>query len=287
MIWPCIYTGLSFVLQELLKSIQHHKDQSAEVANHRTVLASTWQQQDIWRNQCQEAQDQYHQLHQQHQAFLHQHRALQEQYQALQTQSSKTSEDLESSRKQLQHMMSAKKQQQLSLQADSSSPVAQPGNIRTQHQGSTLPQHPVWSSQHKTTCSPGNMKQSTEHNAELSTSRGLQDAAEQLVVSTTNTDSLQQLSVAELHSLETACQTVLNNVMGASRRKAVAEVSHLNLLVAQLERSAEDRKICPLCMETDKDIVLNCGHQMCQSCKKPLTQCPFCSVPISSCIHMF
>lgn len=248
------------------------------------------QQQDTFRNQCEESQDQYRQLHKQHQDSLHQHRALQEQYQALQDQLSKTSEDLESSKKraeQLQHMMSTKKPQQLSLQADSSSPIAQPGNASTQHQGTNYLCHPFWSSQPETSCFPSNLKQSTEPHEGLLTTRGLQDAAEQLAVSTINTDSLQRLSVAELHSLESTCQALLSNVIAASRHKAYAEVSQLTLLVAQLERTAEDRKVCPLCMEADKEIVLNCGHQMCQSCRESLTQCPFCSIPISVCIRMY
>ena len=52
------------------------------------------------------------------------------------------------------------------------------------------------------------------------------------------------------------------------------------------QRIQEDTE-CPICMERDKDCVLNCGHRLCLRCADGMVACPFCSVPIKLRVHTF
>ena len=286
-----------FAMQGLSKAIQHHQNQTAKLASLQASLASLQQQYASLQDQCIDSRKQHHHLQKQHTAWQDQcsesqqkHHQLQEQYQACQGQLRTTAQELERSRSQVEQLrqaMSTKQSKQLSLQADSSL-ILQSGNASMQHQVTRYQCMPIWapSGERKTVQSTYSCTDTDSH-SELVKATAIRDAAAQLAVGTGDVDALTALPVTELHRLESTCQAVLGNVVAVSRCKALAEVTRLRAQVDQLERSAEDSRSCSLCMEADKDVVLNCGHQMCQSCSKTLTQCPFCSAVISACIHVF
>jgi hypothetical protein len=49
------------------------------------------------------------------------------------------------------------------------------------------------------------------------------------------------------------------------------------------EDEAVDRLLCGICSENTKNIVLNCGHAICNVCNErlPKKECPFCKQPIT------
>ena len=277
------------------------------------------------QQQYQSLQDQQAALHLQHGSLQKQHQSLQEQHDDSQQHLQAASQDLAASRAQaqeLQKAMSSKGQKLLSLQADSCLPVTQPANLNQhlqlnnshQHQQAdqTLSVSSQPASGHQSvsllsleSClsNPGSQARAAHVNTGVSRGSGagpscrtaqvlgeinaLQQAAQQLVASSHNTDNLALLSVDELQRLETTCQAVLSNMQAVCKQRAQAEVLQLSSAVKQLETAAEDRRLCSLCMEADKDVVLNCGHQSCQKCCDMLTHCPFCSVLITLRIRVF
>lgn len=285
-------------MQELLKSTQQHKEQTVSRSHLEATLAALQQQHQRLQDQFCDLGNQHRQLQQQHSSLQdqlsdsqHQYSQMEQQYLSSQEQVKRSAEDVESTQHQLEQTrrkMSTKMPQQLSLQADSCSPVEHTGHAGMQCQVTSYQSTPFWSLTNDTNTTqsmPSNA--GTVFKADLLCLSAIQDAAEQLAVRTEDMESLTALSVSELHSLETACQAGLSNVVAAARHKALTEVLRLTSLNEQLERSAEDRRICPLCMESDKNTVLSCGHQTCLACCQSLTQCPFCSLLITTRTHIF
>jgi len=46
--------------------------------------------------------------------------------------------------------------------------------------------------------------------------------------------------------------------------------------------SEEERLVCPICMDRDRNIALNCAHTLCDTCALNLIDCPMCRTPITN-----
>ena len=111
--------------------------------------------------------------------------------------------------------------------------------------------------------------------------------AEQLVELTLQHGAFSACPAMTLYSLEDTLQHALRNVQHVAREKASFELSHMKSMLKQMERTVEEYKVCPLCMEHDKDVMLNCGHQVCEPCSSPLRECPFCRTAVTMRLRMF
>ena len=49
----------------------------------------------------------------------------------------------------------------------------------------------------------------------------------------------------------------------------------------------DDSRLCEICMERPKCIVLNCGHPFCRQCVAPLHTCPNCRADITARTRVF
>lgn len=114
-----------------------------------------------------------------------------------------------------------------------------------------------------------------------------QQLADRLVDITLQRDILSACPSALLYSLEDTLQHALKNTQRVARETASSELSQMKSMLKQVEQMFEDHKSCPLCMEHDKDMVLNCGHQFCEMCSGTLTECPFCRTAVSMRLKMF
>lgn len=267
----------------------------AALAQLQAKVVIMQQQYQGTQEQLCEASTQHRQLHQQHSSLQDEYSSLQHRYSQLQQQylacQSKQSVKAQTSSRQeslpLQSVKSIKQAKQLSLQADSSSPVQQTQAVVPQQYVISYQSTPFWPSDGDTGPAQSTQPVRNTSDQDIADPPAAQGAAERLAVSTASVQALTALSLSELHNLEHTCQSILSNVTAASRSKAVSEMSRLLCHSEQLERLAEDRRVCPLCMEADRDTVLNCGHQACQACCAALTQCPFCSVLITAQTHVF
>lgn len=115
----------------------------------------------------------------------------------------------------------------------------------------------------------------------------LQQLAEQIVELTLQHTTFSACPATMLYSVEDMLQHALRNTQHVAREKASFELSHMKSRLKQMERTVEDYKVCPLCMEHDKDMMLNCGHQICETCCGTLTECPFCRTTVSMRLRVF
>lgn len=313
-------------LQQQHSNLQSkHAGLRQEHARLQTKHTGLQQQHQNLQDQQVSSQLQHGSLQQQHAQLQQQQQRLQQQHDDAQQHLQAASQELAASRAQaqeLQKALNSKGQKLLSLQADSCLPATEPAFPMQhsqidgwhQHQQSDpaplIANQPAWDNENmcfsslqscpSSSDSPDNAVpintgasrgshggSNCETGQILATVKAVQQAAEQLVSRTQDTDKLALLSVAELQRLETTCQAVLSNMQAVSQQRAQAEVLQLSRVVKQLETAAEDRRLCSLCMEADKDVVLNCGHQSCQKCCDMLTHCPFCSAAITLRIRVF
>lgn len=114
-----------------------------------------------------------------------------------------------------------------------------------------------------------------------------QQLADRLVNFTLQRDLFSACPSALLFSLEDTLQHALRNTQRVARETASCELSEVKATLKQVEQTLEDHKACPLCMEHDKDMVLSCGHQFCETCSSTLTECPFCRTAVSMRLKMF
>ena len=115
----------------------------------------------------------------------------------------------------------------------------------------------------------------------------LQRLADRIVELTLQRDTLSACPSMLLHSLEDTLQHAVRNTQRLAREVTSSELSQVKLTLKHMERMLEDHKACPLCMEHDKDMVLNCGHQFCEMCSTTLTDCPFCRKGVSMRLRLF
>lgn len=115
----------------------------------------------------------------------------------------------------------------------------------------------------------------------------VQQLAEQIVQLTLQRETFSACPAMVLYSLADTLQHALRNIQQLSREKASLELSHMKSMLKQMERKVEEYKVCPLCMEHDKDMMLNCGHQVCEKCGSTLTECPFCRAAVTMRLRVF
>ena len=115
----------------------------------------------------------------------------------------------------------------------------------------------------------------------------MQQLAEQITEFSLQQELLSTCATPLLYSLEDTLQHALCNVQHVARKKTMHETSQAKLLLKQMEQRIEEQKACPLCMDADSDVVLNCGHQFCEQCCAAVRDCPFCRTCVSMRIKMF
>lgn len=115
----------------------------------------------------------------------------------------------------------------------------------------------------------------------------LQQLADRVLELTMQQDMLSTCPSTLLFSLEDTLQHAVRNTQRMAREKASSELSQMKVMLKQMEQTLEDYRACPLCMEHDKNMLLNCGHQFCEICCNALAECPFCRTAISMRLRMF
>lgn len=99
-------------------------------------------------------------------------------------------------------------------------------------------------------------------------------------------------ALALLEGLDlTTTETSSDMLMEASRR-----VMDLNRALADAERTIRDREraaiderlLCPVCLDREKNLAFGCGHRVCDVCAEQLLhECPTCRSPITVRTRLF
>ncbi|KAL9651622.1 hypothetical protein ABK040_001567 [Willaertia magna] len=78
---------------------------------------------------------------------------------------------------------------------------------------------------------------------------------------------------------------VVNN--NRSERGQTSSVNNNQELQEQLTEPLRPELECSICMDSKKEVVLNCGHCLCQECSKRSTICPICRTRITKTTRIF
>jgi hypothetical protein len=90
--------------------------------------------------------------------------------------------------------------------------------------------------------------------------------------------ALRQVPVSGLRAIEGRLEQALRRTREAVISQTISEAQR---------RVALEQAQCSLCLERQRGVVFNCGHQCCRDCSGALSCCPFCRVPIEAKIVLY